>query len=153
MYAIPLVLLLATLIPMQTGYFFSKQAESATGVEIDRYRAAAQAENFLAYRTAVMRYAELNPSAIGTIANASLPLPSGFISIGSWTNRLTTTTAYVYSSTGTEGPILSAQPDAIWLRDWIAGYKQGGVWRTGAGDGVVLPAYIPNGSVVSVIQR
>lgn len=154
MYSFALVMMLTGLLTLSTGQFFSQQgAESATGSDPWHYRAAAQVDNFLVYRAAVMRYAELNPSATGTIAPASLSLPTGFVSLGSWTNNLTATTAYVYSGTGSEGPILAAQPDAPWLHDWIAGYNQGGTWMTGSGAGAALPAYIPNGSVVSVIQR
>jgi hypothetical protein len=153
-YAIPVILMLASLYPLTTGYFFSHQgATSATGVDVGRLIESAQTDNFLAYRTAVMRYAELNPGVTGTVANTSLPLPLGFTSLGAWTNTLTATTAYVYSSTGAEGEILSAQPEAPWLRDWIAGYNQGGTWVTGNGIGLALPGYIPNGSVVAVIQR
>lgn len=154
LYAVPFLLMLASLYPVVTGYFFSEQnATSATGVSNGYQLAAAQTENFLVYRAAVMRYSELNAPAIGTIPIASLPLPSGFYAIGAWTNTLTPTVAYIYSSTGAEGPILSAQPGAAWLRDWIAGYNRSGVWTTGAGAGLALPAYIPNGSVVAVIQR
>lgn len=154
MYLIPFVMALAGMLAMVTGYFFSHtSAESATGVDIDRYRAAAMADNFIVYRAAVQQYAEANPAITGTVATLSLPLPPGFTSMGNWTNTLTATTVYVYSTAGVEGPIFSAQPDAPWLREWVAGYNQNGTWVTGAGNGSALPAYIPNGSVVSVIQR
>ncbi len=155
MYIIPFVFLIASFFQMSTGYFFTKQnTTTATGV-MDGYQlASAQTDNFMVYRAAVMSYAEINPAATGTIANALLPLPAGFISLGNWTNTLTASTIYVYSSTGTEGAILAAQPGAPWLRDWIAGYNQNGTWVTGSGAGTgILPGYIPNGSVTAVIQR
>lgn len=145
-----LMLLLASFLPMATGHFFSRQHAIA---ESGRIRQATQAENFMVYRAAVMRYAELNPSVLGTIAPSSLPLPVGFVAAGAWTNSLTNTTIYVYSSTGSEGPILSAQDEAQWLHGWIAGYNQGGTWMTSSGAAGALPNYIPNAAVVAVIQR
>ena len=55
------------------------------------------AANFAAYRDAVVRYRTANPTATGTIADASLTWPAGFIRDARWTNLITGGELYVYS--------------------------------------------------------
>ena len=56
------------------------------------------ATNFLAYREAVVRYLNTNPTATGTIADGSLTWTLGFIRDTRWTHVITGGELYVYSA-------------------------------------------------------
>ncbi|MDK9702578.1 MAG: type IV pilus biogenesis protein PilM [Sulfuritalea sp.] len=115
------------------------------------------AANFYAYRQAVITYVYANPGASGTVADASLTFPLGYIRNSSWTNTVQTGTPYVYSTS----VLAPAAMDAIARRggrSMLIGYKNAAgqmTSLTGAASGFVLPAAmsaLPQGVVVVIGQ-
>jgi hypothetical protein len=115
------------------------------------------AANFYAYRAAVISYVYANPATSGTVADASLTFPLGYIRNAAWTNTVQGGTPYVYSTS-----LLSASAmDAIGRRggrSMLIGYKNGAgemTSLTGASSGFILPAAlapIPQGAVIVIGQ-
>lgn len=110
------------------------------------------AANFWAYRGSVVSYLNTNPGATGTIADASLAFPMGYIRNPAWTNTVQGGTLYTYS--------ISALPpvtaDAIARRGGrtmlVGTAKSGNTMTsfTGAASGLTIPAAITAGSVVVI---
>lgn len=110
------------------------------------------AANFWAYQGAVVSYLNANPSATGTIADASLTFPMGYIRNPAWTNVIQSGTLYTYSTS-------SLTPDTVDAiarrggRTMMIGLAQtGNTMRsiTGAASGLTIPAAITAGSVVVI---
>jgi hypothetical protein len=116
-------------------------------------RSDVSATNFLAYRTAVQKYLQANPSATGTISDTSLApfwLP-GYVRDLNWTNLVSGSALYVFSTREVDHGTLNA----IWNKsseNVLAGTKNPVNGRllsfNGLDTGVVLPANIPNNAVV-----
>lgn len=100
------------------------------------------AANFYAYRSAVITYVNANPSATGTIADASLTFPLGYIRNSAWTNTVQSGTPYVYSTS----VLTSAAMESIATRggrSMLIGYKDASgqmTSLTGAASGFTLPS-------------
>lgn len=119
-----------------------------THSEKDQGRAVAV--NFGIYRNAVNEYVLANPSAAGgiPIPMSLLYLPSGWKSMRAWTNRPDGGNLYVW------GPVKNGEAAEImelFMNSYAVGIKRNGSLVNAHGSGTALPAFIPTGSIVSVI--
>lgn len=118
----------------------------------DIERVHAMSANFAYYRAAVNDYAHNNPAANGVIPDASLSLSPTWNNTGSWQNQIDSGLVYVFGEIDEEGLVNLLKelkfPASI-------GRKIGGNLVTAAaGDtGFGLPAFIPDGSVVSMVYQ
>ncbi len=110
------------------------------------------AANFWAYRGSVVSYLNTNPGATGTIADASLTFPMGYIRNPAWTNVVESGTLYTYS-------VSTLSPDTVDAiarrggRTMLIGMAKAGNTMTsitGAASGLTIPAAITAGSVVVI---
>lgn len=110
------------------------------------------AVNYGIYRNAVFEHAIKNPTAINTLPLSSLSLPAGWKAIRAWEHRITAgnpRVCYVY------GPASMEEINAVrrlFLGSFAVGYKKDGVFFPLHGAQLPLPAFIPDGSLVSVIE-
>lgn len=110
------------------------------------------AVNFLAYRRSVQKYLEANPSATGTISDASLATywVPGYVRDANWSNQVSGGTLFVYSTAAVQRSTL----DSIYSRSGkslLVGKKGASgnlISSRGIDTGVVLPGAIAVGSVV-----
>lgn len=114
--------------------------------------ADAKAVNFWNYRRAVVDYWNANPSATGTVADASLTFPPGHVRDTSWTHVISGGQLYVYSGTA----VPRGTAEAIFRRGWRSlnvGLAQSGHTMTslnGLSSGAAIPAAIPTGAIVVI---
>ncbi len=110
------------------------------------------ASNFWAYRGALVDYQIANSGASGTVADASLVFPMGYIRNPAWTNVILSGTLYTYSIS----PLAPKTIDAIARRGGrtlLIGIAQSGSTMTslsGGASGINIPATIPAGAVVVI---
>jgi len=114
-------------------------------------QARVEAANYLVYRNAVNLYAVQNPGFSGTIPTASLDLQPEWNNLKGWTNRVDAATDRVY----VYGPI---QKGGVAHAARINNSAAIGTNRSGTLEhpihgsvGVNVPAFIPDGNIVSVI--
>lgn len=105
------------------------------------------AVNFIAYRNAVDRVALSEKPEAGVIAFASLGLPPGWKALRPWSNGIEAGVCYVYGP----GAAPEARAIAEMLGSLAIGRNVSGSLFNAAGYGVVLPGWIPEGSIVSAI--
>jgi hypothetical protein len=111
------------------------------------------ATNFLAYRNAVQRYLQANPSATGTIDNTALtPFFSlGYVTDSRWSNILAGGVFHVYSVSVVPPGLLTqlhsrAQDNLlIGVKDAATGQLR--AW-SGLNTGITLPTSIANNAIV-----
>lgn len=147
MYALAMAVLGAMLFSWQVAATQPQQAASFALM-----RAKVAAANFWAYRSAVVAYVALNPSASGTIPDTSLSFPAGYIRDPDWTNDVSGGTLYTYS-TAALPPNTVAQIAAYGGRTLVIGVAQANDTMTsasGGANGFTLPSVIPTGAVVVV---
>lgn len=109
----------------------------------------AVAVNFATYRRAVNIHALATLGVSGTIDHPILGLPSEWVPISPWTNTVTGGRCYVY------GPATSGEISAtlkLLMGSMAIGTKTNGQFVTSHGIEILLPAFIPEGSLVSVIK-
>lgn len=92
MYAMALSLFGAMLMSWQFASTFPNETSARDGATAD-----VMASNFWSYQKAVVKYMAANPSASGTVADASLPFELGYIRDTSWTHVISNGTLYTYS--------------------------------------------------------
>ncbi|MVF24266.1 hypothetical protein EVC37_22045 [Methylocaldum sp. BRCS4] len=154
MAAIAFLVALIALMPIASGYF---QAVT-TAEPLSVTKSVVMQENFLAYRVAVMAYAEQNPSVTGTAPDAALTgwLPPGYQKLGPWTNQISATQIVTYGSSdiGRIGSSTLSNDSVVYAANYVVGYAVGGNWVTTAG-GVIspAPAYVLEGSILAIINR
>jgi hypothetical protein len=107
--------------------------------------------NFGLYRTAVNEYVKKTHQT-GVIPAAGLKIPTGWINLGGWTNLVQASGSdilcYVY---GKATAVDRAALLRLYKYSATIGFNSGGKWmRNGAQ--MNLPAQIPDGALVSVIQ-
>lgn len=126
--------------------------------EVERHNALVAdvaAANFFAYRGAVIAYFYANPAASGTVADASLTFPLGYIRNSAWTNVISAGTPYVYSTTAPSARTMDAIA-ARGGRSMLIGYKNAAgqmTSLTGAASGFTLPAAmaaLPQGVAIAI---
>lgn len=116
-------------------------------------KANVEATNYIAYRKAVLRYLEANPSASGVISDVALApyyLP-GYIRNPNWTNLVSSGTVFVYATTEPSINVMSTvykksnESLLIGKKSASTGHL---VSMTGIDTGVILPVSIPNNALV-----
>lgn len=114
---------------------------------------SAIAINYAVYRNAVFTHVIKTPTASNSVTESVLKLPKGWHSLRSWQNRITSTgttrICYVFGSASMEE--ISAMRK-LFMGSAAVGYKKGGVLLPAQGGSITLPAFIPEGAVVSVIE-
>lgn len=113
------------------------------------------ATSLLAYRQGVIDYLNANPTFTGTVPDASVAFPWGYVRDPRWTNYvLSGGTLYVF-----EAAARSAHTDQVLdqlyqktLRSFTVGRNSGGqlVGATGLATGIVVPAVVPSGAIVMI---
>lgn len=156
MIALVFLIALAALIPFSSGYFETVTLAEKAPVT----RQVIAFDNFLAYRGAVVAYAESNPAFNGTIPDAtvlSVPgyLPIGFQKTGPWTNTLTATQIVVYSSSdiGSIGASTLSNNSIVDASNYMYGYARSGNWMIGGSVFSSAPAFVPEGAILAIINR
>lgn len=110
------------------------------------------ATNFLAYREAVVRYLNVNPTATGTVADGSLTWTLGYIRDTRWTHVITGGQLYVYSTGSPPAGMVQM------VKSKTSGYLMVGLKNasgnlvngTGSIITTTLPGSIPVGALVFV---
>jgi hypothetical protein len=127
-------------------------------IQLQQYaqaRGEIQATNFLAYRDAVQRYINANPSFSGTITGSDLNAYRRFGDVleTDFNNQVTGGRFYVWQ----RPPVDPYTRNAVYRKtqhSLLVGQKQGGVLWTVAGSsigntGIPLPTTIPEGALVA----
>lgn len=109
------------------------------------------ATSLLAYRQAVIDYLSVNPTFTGTVANAALTFPWGYVPDLRWTNLVSNGTLFVYSV----APNTSLMIETLYrmtARSFMLGRNVAGtlVSQNGFSTGIAVPVAIPNGAFVFV---
>lgn len=110
------------------------------------------AVNYGVYRNAVFDHVIKTPTATGTVPSANLPLPASWQAMRSWQHSITAGNpriCYVYGAGSMEE--INAIRD-LFMGSFAVGYKQNGALFPVHGVSVPLPAFIPDGFIVSVIE-
>lgn len=124
-------------------------------VQVELSVADAGATSLLAYRQSVIDYLNANPSFTGSVPDASVTFPWGYVRDPRWTNIVQPGgTLYVYESTA-NSPNTSQVLDQLYRRtmsSFMVGRNSGGqlVSANGFATGVTVPAAVPNGSLLIV---
>lgn len=148
------------LLPFASGYFYT----TTTSESHSSTRSAITLENYLAYRSAVITYTERTPAFTGVIPDNALVnlLPTGYRKSGQWTNQISSTQIVIYGSQniGVLSAASLADDTASYLSDYIVGYAKNGNWNingvcapTPAGNCVAAPAYVPEGAILSLLDK
>ena len=157
MWAWALLLSFAALIPFASGFF----QQVSTGESITTTRSGITLDNYLAYRSAVITYTEQNPAFTGVVQDNAIVnlLPPGYNKLAQWTNQITTTEIVIYGSQNI-GTISPSPDTAAYLDNYIIGYAKNGNWvvngvcsPTPAGLCVAAPAYVPDGAILSLLDK
>lgn len=140
----PLIFLF--LVAMLTGiYFMSENSESSKAQALITENNV-RVTNMLVYRNAIATYVDANPTYTGTVADASLPLPSWFRKMHGIENYVSGGIGYIYSVDRPELAYLIAKK----TESVTVGIKKNGVLvhPSEGSTGIALPSSIPNDSVV-----
>lgn len=111
------------------------------------------ARNMLVYRQAVTAYLAANPTATGTVADASLALPSWYVKTAGITNLIDAGIPYVFTTTPPRG--LPNRLMNITNNSATVGTKIGGILinpysTTNISLPIAVPSSIPDSAVVIV---
>lgn len=113
----------------------------------------ALAQEFLEYRATILKYAYENPSVVGVIPHSNISFPPTLKLSGTWTHNIVPgREVYVY------GPNIAGLPRVLTdkANDSIAiGVNRGGAMHCPKSEiiGVSVPAFVPDGYIVSVAGR
>ena len=117
--------------------------------------ADAGATSLLAYRQAVIDYLNANPGFTGTVPDASLALPWGYVRDPRWTHLVQSgSTLYVYEASP-GSPRTGQLLDQLYRKSvssFMVGRNAGGtlVSANGFATGVLVPPAVPNGAILIV---
>ena len=149
MIIVVFLFLFVSTIPIASGYFQAVTTAESANIT----KTAAIAENFVIYRYAVLNYIENHQSQTGVISDDILKLPPNFVKLGGWTNKVQGGYIVVYS-TGKVGLLSSnilAKSNAV---DSVVNYTSNGrIISPVFGDRGTSFAFVPDGSLISVIQQ
>lgn len=124
------------------------------GERAKRLDADVAAVNVIAYKTALVRYLDTNPSATGVIPDASLTLPTGMKRDATWTNLVADQTLYVYEALPSKRIGLLNTLYLKSQRSVLVGKRQGNFYISaqGATTNAISAAatVIPDGSIVII---
>lgn len=117
--------------------------------------ADAGATSLLAYRQGVIDYLNGNPSFTGTVPDASITFPWGYVRDSRWTNYVQSGgTLYVFEATAH-----SARTEQVLdqlyrktMKSFSVGRNSAGqlVGATGVATGILVPAAVPDGALLIV---
>jgi hypothetical protein len=110
--------------------------------------AGAVALNYVIYRKAAFDYAVEHPIA-GTISASTLALPTGWIAVRNWQARIEGGQCFVWGQAS--GAEISAARRLLW-NSYAIGRAENGRLVPGNGAVVVIPAFVGDGNLVSVIK-
>lgn len=113
-------------------------------------RANAVAVNFAKYRNAVNLFAVNNLAFTGSVPTASLDLRDNWQPIRPWNNRIAGGRCYVWGEMDFHeyGELKNILTGSAGI-----GFKRNGIFVNEFGSSLVLPAFIPEESAVSVITQ
>jgi hypothetical protein len=117
--------------------------------------ADAGATSLLAYRQGVVDYLNANPSFAGTVPDASITFPRGYVRDPRWTNFVQAGgTLYVFEASARSAHTEQVL-DKLYRKTWQSfgvGRNAGGqlVGAGGFATGIVVPATVPNGALLIV---
>jgi hypothetical protein len=117
--------------------------------------AAAGATSVLAYRQGVIDYLNANPAFTGTVPDASITFPWGYVRDPRWTNYVQAGgTLYIFEVTA-HSARTDQIADQLYLktaRSISVGRNSGGqlVGATGLATGIAVPAVVPTGALLIV---
>lgn len=117
--------------------------------------ADAGATSLLAYRQGVIHYLNANPSFTGTVPDASITFPWGYVRDPRWTNYVQSGgTLYVFE-TSAHSPHTDQVLSQLYrktLQSFSVGRNSAGqlVGATGLPTGILVPAAVPNGALLIV---
>lgn len=117
--------------------------------------ADAGATSLLAYRQGVIDYLNTNPSFTGTVPDASITFPWGYVRDPRWTNYVQSGgTLYVFetSANSSHTDQVLSQLYRKTMQSFSVGRNIAGqlVGATGLSTGIVVPAAVPNGALLIV---
>jgi len=115
---------------------------------IDEQQAQAIAVNYGVFRNEVYLYVFNGHKTTGDIASSSLNLPTGWTMMRPWKARIEAGCLYVW------GPASSGEIEATRTLFWgsqAVGRADGGKLEPGHGGTTPVPAFVPEGSLVSVV--
>jgi hypothetical protein len=117
--------------------------------------ANAGATSFLAYREAVIDYLNANATFTGTVPDASLTFPWGYVRDTRWTNLVLSGGALYVYETAANSPNTDQVLDQLYrktLSSFMVGRNSGGalVSANGFATGVAVPVSVPNGALLIV---
>lgn len=134
----------------------SSMMVGVTAPDYSFLEAKAAAKNMLLYKQAAVGYFTANPAASGVIADASLAvyLPTGYTKHYNWTANISGGYAYVYTSdvAAASAPAIANALSVLSADSLLTGRKvSSNLFSSSRGDtGIALPAFVPNGSPVSM---
>jgi hypothetical protein len=117
--------------------------------------ADAGASSLLAYRQGVIDYLNGNPSFTGTVPDASITFPWGYVRDPRWTNYVQSGgTLYVFEATA-HSPRTDQVLDQLYrktMKSFSVGRNNAGqlVGATGVATGILVPAAVPDGALLIV---
>jgi hypothetical protein len=109
----------------------------------------AVAVNYAVYRNAVFLYVAAHRGYSGTIQQASLSLPNDWRAMRAWSARVDGGRCYVYGEASQEE--IAAVRD-LFHGSFALGMASGGRLVPVLGNAIAVPAFIPNGYLVSVTE-
>ena len=130
-------------------YLPERQAQAEVAV------ADAGATSLLAYRQGVVDFLNTNPSFAGTVPDAAITFPWGYLRDPRWSNFVQAGgTLYVFEAAA-HSPHTDQVLDQLYrktLQSFSVGRNSGGrlVGATGLATGIVVPATVPNGALLIV---
>lgn len=105
--------------------------------------------NYAAYRQAAFRYCYGHRHITGVIPRNVLELPLGYNPIREWEARVQDGRLYVFG----EGSYREAmEARAAFMGSYAVGFNDGGHLLPELGHPITVPAFIPNGSIVSITE-
>lgn len=150
MHLIVYFFIFLSIIPISSGYLQSVlYAEPASII-----KKSSLIDNFVTYRQAVLTFADQHKDFVGTISDSQLAnlLPPNFVKTGSWTNYLSTDQTIIYAQIA--GDIVSSNTLKLDAKiNKYVGYARNQRWITSLGDNCAAPNYVPNGALLSMINR
>lgn len=109
----------------------------------------AVATNYAAYRSAVFVYVYGHRNHSGVVPIGVLTLPTGWQALREWSARVDGGRCYVY---GTASPEEIAAVREFYQGSLALGMASNGRLVPQMGNAITVPAFIPNGSLVSVTE-
>ena len=138
------------IIPISSGYLQSAIYQESASV----IKESSLIDNFVTYRQAVLTFSDQHHDFVGTITDSQLAnlLPPNFVKTGKWSNYLNADQTVIYAQVA--GDVLSS--NTLNLDPQInkyVGYARNGRWISALGDNCASPNYVPNGALLSMINR